>query len=111
MVGGKMVRITRQNCETPENLSADVPQEIQDAIELFRNPEYIGSLIKEKVEMAREQCGLSKVQSMFLYKLNQLPDLNSWEIRAKEWDKRLGQVDDLKLSSLGCRIAAKLYGH
>ena len=100
MVGGKMVRITRQNCETPENLSADVPQEIQDAIELFRNPEYIGSLIKEKVEMAREQCGLSKVQSMFLYKLNQLPDLNSWEIRAKEWDKRLGQVDDLKLSSL-----------
>ena len=61
MVGGKMVRITRQNCETPENLSADVPQEIQDAIELFRNPEYIGSLIKEKVEMAREQCGLSKV--------------------------------------------------
>ena len=100
MVGGKMVRITRQDCETPENLHADVPQEIQDAIELFYNPEFGFLLHREKVEMAQEQCGLTEVQSMFLNKLTQLPDVNQWQNKMASWNQRLGEVDDQKLSSL-----------
>jgi hypothetical protein len=95
-----MVRITRQDCETPENLSDDVPQEIQDAIKLFYNPDFGAHLHEQKVEMAHEQCGLPQVQSMFLNKLTQLPDVNQWQNKMASWNQRLGEVDDQKLSSL-----------
>jgi hypothetical protein len=95
-----MVRITRQDCETPENLSDDVPQEIQDAIKLFYNPDFGSHLHEQKVEMAHQQCGLPQVQSMFLNKLTQLPDVNQWQNKMASWNQRLGEVDDQKLSSL-----------
>ena len=92
------ITITRHQADNLETITDTTPDEFKDAIELYRGA--IAGDDASIIQEAASQTGLDSTTCMFLHKLYQFQNHTQAESEVREWENRLGEVDDKNLQSL-----------
>jgi hypothetical protein len=97
--GGKLdITITRHQADNFETIPGTTPDEFKDAIELYRSQ--ISGNDTSIIQEAANRTGMDYTTCMFLHKLYQFQNHAQAESEVREWEDRLGEVDDKNLQSL-----------